>query len=151
MFRPIPSFERYEISDDGHVRRNGRILKPWYRGKYLRVQLCRDGIQHTRSVHILVLETFVGPRPADKPEGCHDNGVHDDNRVENLYWGTHQDNMLDKVRHGTHHNAAKTHCWRGHEFTPQNTRVRTQGTWIIRRCRKCEAINAREWRERRSA
>jgi hypothetical protein len=46
-------------------------------------------------------------------------------------------------------NAAKTHCKRGHEFTPENTYITSQG-W--RTCRQCQ----REWKwsktdERRAA
>lgn len=37
-------------------------------------------------------------------------------------------------------NAAKTHCKRGHEFTPENTRPLKNG----RACRTCEAIKYRE-------
>ena len=39
-------------------------------------------------------------------------------------------------------------CVRGHEFTPENTRVEAGGK---RKCRTCCAIRAREYRARRSA
>ena len=42
-------------------------------------------------------------------------------RPDHLRVGTHAENMMDKVRSGNHHNASKTHCKRGHEFTPENT------------------------------
>jgi hypothetical protein len=32
----------------------------------------------------------------------HKNGTHDDDRLDNLYWGTQKQNMEDAVRHGTH-------------------------------------------------
>jgi len=30
----------------------------------------------------------------------HNNGVHDDNRPENLRWGTHEENCSDREKHG---------------------------------------------------
>lgn len=41
-------------------------------------------------------------------------------------------------------NARKTHCKNGHEFTPENTRIRRHG-W--RECRQCiKAVNARRYK-----
>lgn len=40
-------------------------------------------------------------------------------------------------------NAAKTHCIRGHEFTPENTAIAERGK---RRCRKCACWHARNRR-----
>lgn len=44
-------------------------------------------------------------------------------------------------------NAAKTHCIHGHEFTPQNTRVASDGS---RHCRECHRRWTREWKTRRA-
>ncbi|WP_396653538.1 HNH endonuclease signature motif containing protein [Microbacterium sp. WCS2018Hpa-9] len=44
-------------------------------------------------------------------------------------------------------NAARTHCKRGHEFTPENTIIHPLG----RNCRKCQAITARARREARAS
>jgi hypothetical protein len=43
-------------------------------------------------------------------------------------------------------NAAKTHCKRGHEFTPENTALIRGGWGIERRCRTCGALNKRRYR-----
>jgi hypothetical protein len=51
--------------------------------------------------------------------------------------GTRTENELDKVAAGTHQNARKTHCLRGHEFTPENTRTNAKG-W--RWCRACTRL-----------
>jgi len=40
----------------------------------------------------------------------------------------------------------KTHCGRGHEFTPENTHVNDAG---LRRCRKCACIHAKNQRSKR--
>jgi hypothetical protein len=39
-------------------------------------------------------------------------------------------------------NAEKTHCIRGHEFTPENTYI--QQGW--RQCKTCRLIRQREWK-----
>ena len=49
-------------------------------------------------VHKLVLETFVGIAPIDKPYGLHRNDIKNDARLENLYWGNGRDNTLDAFR-----------------------------------------------------
>jgi hypothetical protein len=41
----------------------------------------------------------------------------------------------------------KTHCSRGHEFTPQNTYYSRSG----RECRKCNMIHWHQWKERHAA
>lgn len=51
--------------------------------------------------------------------------------------GTRSENELDKVAAGTHQHARKTHCKRGHEFTPENTRTNAKG---YRWCRTCARL-----------
>ena len=79
---------------------------------YRRVTLCVDGRKLYVPIHRLMLETFVGPRP-DGHVCRHLNGVRDDNRIENLAWGTPKENFDDMRRHGSHtgsknHNAVLT-------------------------------------------
>jgi hypothetical protein len=38
--------------------------------------------------------------------------------------GTPSENVKDAANKGRHHNARKTHCKRGHEFTPENTWIK---------------------------
>ena len=42
--------------------------------------------------HRLVAETYI-PNPEGKPIVCHLNHQKDDNRLENLQWGTHMENV----------------------------------------------------------
>lgn len=43
---------------------------------------------------------------------------------EHLYLGTQKENQKDCVERNRNPNSLKTHCLRGHEFTPGNTRLR---------------------------
>ena len=57
-----------------------------------------------------------------------------------LFLGTPKDNMRDKVLKGRHASQLKTHCPRGHEFTPENT------YWYSsRQGRKCRACDLERW------
>lgn len=59
---------------------------------------------------------------------------------KHLFHGTRQDNMQDSVRKGRMRNQKKTHCYKGHPFTPDNTYCKpSQPTY--RRCRICRAAN----------
>lgn len=51
-----------------------------------------------------------------------------------LFAGSASDNNYDASRKGRHPQGRKTHCKRGHEFTPENTYIKKHG-W--RQCRAC--------------
>lgn len=156
-WRAIPKHPGYEASNLGRVRSwrrlsKGRVLSPvkWSgKSDHLAVMLCGDGGTRTkRAVHQLVLEAFVGPRPAWATDVRHLNGVADDNRVTNLAWGTRAENILDNVRLGAHHLSRRTHCKNNHEFTPENTQYRPG---FGRQCLTCRRIhNDRKNAERRA-
>src|SRR5690606_17793610 len=105
--------------------------------------LWRQGSQSSPLVHRLVLKAFDGPPPRGH-EALHANGVRDDNRLENLSWGTHSENQLDQVDHGTHFNASKDLCPSGHPYSVENTYVYPNGRH--RACRICRADNLRDWK-----
>lgn len=104
----LKGFPNYSITKTGAIegpggRNQGRRLltpKENYRG-YLRVVLRKEGQSFNRFVHVLVLETFNGPRPAGH-QAAHLNGKPDDNRIENLAWVTPKENNSHKKLHGTH-------------------------------------------------
>lgn len=121
--RRLPSDPRYSISNDGVVYGiTGKPLTTRDHNGYRSVNLCKKYKGRQAFVHRLVLEAFVGPCPAGM-EVLHINGVRDDNRLENLRYGTRSENMRDALRHGTHPVASRTKCKNGHEFTPENTRI----------------------------
>lgn len=158
-WRAIPGYEGiYEVSDKGGVRslprtdaqggkRRLRTFRPsrmdaW---GHLGIKLRRDGVIKSFYVHRLVLEAFVGPCPPGM-EACHWNDVPDDNHLSNLRWATKSENRFDQVRNGGDYNARKTHCWRGHPFSPENTTVRNGR----RHCRECQDIYQAAYRLRRA-
>ena len=100
---PIRDWPKYEVSTLGRVRRGARILKPWPNVKWgrLMVGLSDGNRKKCAYVHILVLEAFVGLRPAGM-EACHFDDDFTNNAVENLRWDTHSANMHDAVRNGRH-------------------------------------------------
>lgn len=112
MIRPIPSFPAYGASEDGRIWRIEQIrawdVVPYEvrrvvgKSGYERVWLSRLGRKQAtpQSVHTLVLETFVGPRP-EGMEAAHGNGNRTDNRLANLRWATKSENCLDRSKHGT--------------------------------------------------
>lgn len=147
-WRPIPSFEGYEVSDQGNVRSldriiqtvcgprpaRGRVLKPaaTHRRGYLHVRL-GGGPNTSRFVHQLVAEAFFGPRPVGMVV-CHNDGDPTNNRPCNLRYDTQSGNMQDSIRHGTNFRANKTHCLRGHDL--KYAYVRIDGSRQCRQCRR---------------
>lgn len=124
-WRPVPGFDRYEVSNLGRVRSKGHLF--WHelnfswtyrKPKVLRVSHLRNGYRAVSlyegsrhevcSVHALVLDAFTGPRP----EGFvarHLNGDRLDNRACNLAWGTPAENSADMIAHGRSLRGEKHH------------------------------------------
>jgi len=107
--KPIPFNPKYSVSDDGRVfSQTGREMSycRWNQ-EYKIVKLVRPGKKQdepgyvtNRSVHRLVAEAFLEPKPFDKALVRHKNDNPTDNRVENLCWGTYSDNLNDRIRNG---------------------------------------------------
>jgi hypothetical protein len=85
----IKDFPGYSVSTEGLVRnlKTGRILKP-SSNQYdvLMVGLMRDGVQHKRSVPLLVLDAFTSKPSANFDTPINLNGHRTDNRLDNLVW-----------------------------------------------------------------
>lgn len=120
-YRDIPEFPGYRVGSDGSVWSKWKRV-PCGRGKGTRTILSDDwvplkpahnhytGYRHvhirnvkgrfiTKSVHRLVLESFVGPRPRGL-ECCHTDCDSLNNQLANLRWGTRKDNRADSIRMG---------------------------------------------------
>lgn len=126
------------------MRVQGRTPSPALAIGYPVVTLRQPGIKNRQYVHRLMAKAFL-PNPHQYPLVRHLNDVRVDNRIENLAWGSHSDNSKDSVSNGGNANARKTHCPRGHEYTPSNTRVH-EG---LRFCRACGAFLAKGYRAAR--
>lgn len=114
MLVNVKDFPGYRVSDEGDVETCrlmgskgglGEEWRPMTPSKkdsgHLFVRLRRDGKYHTRYIHVLVLEAFVGPCPPGL-EACHSPDRNPaNNNVANLRWDTHAENIRDRTRHGT--------------------------------------------------
>ena len=99
-WRSVLGFPKYEVSDMGVIRGlrgKGKIMRPTLsKPGYLRLNLFNKGEKSYKSVHVVVLTAFKGPRP-DGYDARHINGIKQDNRNINLEWGTSVQNMNDKI------------------------------------------------------
>ncbi len=123
-YKPVLGFPGYKVGDDGSVwscikmipqkggrfgfkskigKRRLRRLQPGTNNRgdgYGLVVLRRKGRSYTRTIHRLVLETFIGLRPP----GCqcrHLDGNTSNSCLSNLQWGSPKENAADKYAHGT--------------------------------------------------
>lgn len=150
-WRTVPGYSgRYEVSSIGRVRSTDWIIHSTsgqtypHRGKmlthtkdtqtgYLSVKLRVDGTSRRRTVHSLVAEAFIGPRP-EGMEVCHNDGNRQNPRLENLRYDTSSNNHKDRVIHGTMWQSNRTHCPSGHEYTEENIYL-YDGRRYCRACR----------------
>ena len=106
-YRDIPNFPGYRVGSDGSVWSSkayrGYPQNTWHqlvihtkKNDYQVVNLWHEGHVVRRSLHLLVLESFVGPRP-EGMWGLHKNDLRHDNHLANLYWGTPGDHIRDKL------------------------------------------------------
>lgn len=135
-----PLHEKYEVSSDGRIRnaRTGREMTPFrHPNGYLQTVISSQGKRVGVRFHRMVCETFHGLPETSDLQVRHLNGMQDDNRADNLAWGTLSENMQDKNLHGTNHWLNQTHCKSGHAFDDRNTRI-VHGN--ERQCRECDRL-----------
>lgn len=172
VWKPIPGFPGYEVSDQGRVQSfwtqygktkgnkwvlgniPNRILKPSQSHGYQYVSIFHNGNRYGRSILRLVLLAFRGPCPPGM-EACHEDGDQFNNRLYNLRWDTVKNNQHDKKKHGT---AAVGEKHGGHKLTrDQVAQIRTmtsQGctqkeigeSFNIPRAYVSEIVNHRKWK-----
>lgn len=116
VWKPIPGYEDYEVSNFGVVRskdrmvamvikgtpckslRHGRTLVPSKtKCGYLEVQLSKNGRIKHHLVHRLVADSFV-PNPLHLPQVNHKDEDKTNNKSSNLEWCTAQENSTYGTR-----------------------------------------------------
>lgn len=110
IWKPVVGYEGwYSVSNMGRVRRDApgqgtfapRVLTIHaHRPGYQLVTFSRDGkARHANTVHSVVAEAFMPPRPAGHQIN-HKNGNKRDNRLENLEYVTPKENTHHALRMG---------------------------------------------------
>ena len=101
--QPVPGFPKYFVDEYGNVysshHKKMRMLHPRLtrrmRDKRRIINVSVNGKIQTIKVAMLVLTTFIGPRPKGM-FACHGiKGNHVDS-IDNLYWATPKQNTKDR-------------------------------------------------------
>lgn len=111
--RGIQGFPKYRVYPSGVVQ--SIVSGKW---KTLRQAIGPNGYPtvclgrgNTRTVHSLVAEAFIGPRPHGQ-EILHRDGRRDNPTLRNLRYGTKSENCRDRISHGTN----------GKKLTPEHVK-----------------------------
>lgn len=101
VWKAVPGFAGYEVSEHGDVRKGDRLLKPErvHGNGRKRFALSKQGQIFRLKAHFLVALAFIGPKPFDGAEVCHNDGFIHNNHYSNLRWDTHAGNTADEVKH----------------------------------------------------
>jgi hypothetical protein len=168
-WRSIPDWPEYEASSLGRVRgvdrvavtRRGfsrnipgrvRALSVNPKNGYLQVVLYRRELMRWTTVHALITETFLGPRP-DGMVVRHLDGMPLNCAIDNLTYGTHAENSQDMIRHGRCPGLSRTLCLLEHRLAPPNLspcdlrRGRRRCLSCKRACDYCKRHPDLDWRE----
>lgn len=91
VWKVIPDYPKYQVSNMGRVKRNNLLVIDYSRNNYGTVTLYSSpNIKQHKTVHNLVLRTFKpNPRPGFYTIIDHINRNTRDNRLSNLRWSNH--------------------------------------------------------------
>lgn len=102
MFKKIPGFTNYSISESGEIRNDTRgkpVKSTKRRDGYRDVTLRVDKKRVRVMVHRLVAMTYLD-NPSDKPQVNHKDNVRDNNHYTNLEWVTASENIRHAANQG---------------------------------------------------
>lgn len=132
MRRPIPGFERYEVTEDGRIWStiSSRWLRPACANGYLRYSIQNDkGVSRGLLAHVAVALAFLGPRPEGMQVRHLDTDKSNNHRL-NLAWGTAKENRADYEAQ----RPEKRYCTKGHAMIASNVAHTPEGK---PRCKTC--------------
>ena len=107
IWRPVLGYEGlYEVSNHEEVRRidtrpahkiRKRLNKKRRTYQFFLVDLCQNGVKKTCHLSHIVCEAFYGPRP-EGYQCMHLDGNPQNDKPENLAWGTVYENSNEPIR-----------------------------------------------------
>lgn len=150
VWKPIPDYDGYEVSDQGNVKSieristDGRRLKEKIlrqhevRGHYLAVSLSKNGKSNTCLVHKLVMIAFVGKREKGYEINHKDENKHNNNlinleyitRIENENYGTRNKRISEALKNKKKSEMHKQNISKGRkgiQFTEQHKKHISEG------------------------
>jgi hypothetical protein len=129
--KQIPNFKNYKITKTGKIFGSHGELKQTIHGKYLGVDLFKNGKRYSKFTHSLVLETFIGPRPP-RMECNHKDGNKLNNHILNLEWITKLENSQHAFKLGLIGNQ------RYYGETNPNSKLKKNEIWLIKKLLKAK-------------
>jgi len=134
IWKVIPGYENYEVSNLGRVKGPLKILTPNYRKSgYIYMNLTVNSKNVSKALHRLVMLTFNGPSKLDVD---HINSDKHDNRLENLRYVSSRENNLLKENVKGYHRCSTTGRWKS-EISINGKRI-----WLGRFDSEEEALDA---------
>lgn len=94
---------------------------------------------YPKPVHRQMYKVTHGVELARDQYVCHTCDVRHCVNPDHLWLGSNSDNQKDSSQKGRHYESRRACCESGHEFTPENTRIRpTKSGGVARICKQCE-------------
>ena len=107
-----------------------------------------NGKTKTYRAHRYIYEYVNGPIP-ESLVVCHTCDTPRCVNPDHLWLGTVSDNAMDAVNKKRHGMTKKTHCPKGHEYTPENIYTRANRARFARECRLCRRIKSKSCEQRK--